>query len=245
MTTQVSDGRDESADERSDRNWAELLQELRVMQMGVQILTGFLLTLPFQQRFGDLDTFQTGVYLTLVALAVLSTGLFVTPVSLHRALFRKHRKTALVTMSDRIARVGVLVLAFVVTGTVLLVVDVVVNRTAALWSYQSGVQSGGEQHTASMYSLEPAGSLQVRLILRRHADWGQSVYLHGGQQGFTCGKPCTIAMQFDEAAPLKLEASIPEGGEPAIFIEDDKAFLGRMAGAKKVTFQVDRKGFGK
>ena len=84
------------------------------MQMGVQILTGFLLTLPFQQRFADLDTFQTGVYLTLVALAVLSTGLFVTPVSLHRALFRKHRKTALVTMSDRIARVGVLVLAFVV-----------------------------------------------------------------------------------------------------------------------------------
>ena len=134
MTTQVSDGRDESADERSDRNWAELLQELRVMQMGVQILTGFLLTLPFQQRFADLDTFQTGVYLTLVALAVLSTGLFVTPVSLHRAWFRKHRKTALVTMSDRIARVGVLVLAFVVTGTVLLVVDVVVNRTAALWS---------------------------------------------------------------------------------------------------------------
>ena len=51
MTTQVSDGRDESAEERSDRNWAELLQELRVMQMGVQILTGFLLTLPFQQRF--------------------------------------------------------------------------------------------------------------------------------------------------------------------------------------------------
>ncbi|MDF9876570.1 DUF6328 family protein [Cellulosimicrobium cellulans] len=134
MATQVGDGRDESADERSDRNWAELLQELRVMQMGVQILTGFLLTLPFQQRFADLDTFQTGVYLTLVALAVLSTGLFVTPVSLHRALFRKHRKTALVTMSDRIARVGVLVLAFVVTGTVLLVVDVVVNRTAALWS---------------------------------------------------------------------------------------------------------------
>ncbi len=89
MTTQVSDGRDESAEERSDRNWAELLQELRVMQMGVQILTGFLLTLPFQQRFGDLDTFQTDVYLALVALAVLSTGLFVTPVSLHRTLFRR------------------------------------------------------------------------------------------------------------------------------------------------------------
>lgn len=137
MNTEAHDGRDESADERSDRNWAELLQELRVMQMGVQILTGFLLTLPFQQRFADLDDFQTGVYLTLVGLAVLSTGLFVAPVSLHRALFRKHRKTALVTLSDRVARVGVLVLAFVVTGTVLLVVDVVVARGPALWA--SGV----------------------------------------------------------------------------------------------------------
>jgi hypothetical protein len=129
--------RNETPAERSDRNWAELLQELRVMQMGVQILTGFLLTLPFQQRFDDLDAFQLGVYLTLVALAVVSTGLFITPVSLHRALFRKHRKTELVTLSDRIARGGVLVLALVVTGTVLLVVDVVLGRAPALWA--SGV----------------------------------------------------------------------------------------------------------
>ncbi len=137
MGDDTRDGRDESAEERSDRNWAELLQELRVMQMGVQILTGFLLTLPFQQRFADLDTFQVAVYLTLVGLAVLSTGLFVAPVSLHRALFRRHRKAALVTLSDRFARIGVLVLALVVTGTVLLVVDVVVSRTPALWA--SGV----------------------------------------------------------------------------------------------------------
>jgi hypothetical protein len=119
------------------------------------------------------------------------------------------------------------------------------RRLAALWAYQSGEQSGGEQHTASMYSLEPSGTQQVRLILRRHADWGQSVYLHGGTQGFTCGKPCTVAVQFDDAAPAKLEASIPEGGEPAVFIEDDKAFLARMDAAQRVTFQVDRKGFGK
>ncbi|MBD8078713.1 DUF6328 family protein [Cellulosimicrobium arenosum] len=127
------DARDETPAERSDRNWAELLQELRVMQMGVQILTGFLLTLPFQQRFADLDGFQTGVYLALVALAVLSTGLFITPVSLHRALFRQHRKRSLVTLGDRITRIGILVMAFVVTGTVLLIVDVVVSRSTAVW----------------------------------------------------------------------------------------------------------------
>lgn len=127
-------GRDESPEERSDRNWAELLQELRVLQMGVQILTGFLLTLPFQQRFADLDSYQTTVYLVLVGLSVLSTGLFVTPVSLHRALFRRHRKPELVTLSDRFARAGVLVLALVVAGTVLLVVDVVVGRAPAQWA---------------------------------------------------------------------------------------------------------------
>jgi hypothetical protein len=127
-------GRRETPVERSDRNWVELLQELRVMQTGVQILTGFLLTLPFQARFADLDTFQVGVYLALVGLSVLATGLFVTPVSLHRALFRKHRKPALVTLSDRVTRAGIFVLALVFTGTVLLVVDVVVNRTAALWA---------------------------------------------------------------------------------------------------------------
>lgn len=127
-------GRRETAVERSDRNWVELLQELRVMQTGVQILTGFLLTLPFQARFADLDAFQVGVYLCLVGLSVLTTGLFVTPVSLHRALFRKHVKRELVTLSDRVTRAGILVLALVFTGTVLLVVDVVVNRTAALWA---------------------------------------------------------------------------------------------------------------
>ncbi len=118
------------------------------------------------------------------------------------------------------------------------------RRLVGLWAYQSGEQSGSEQHTASMYSLEPSGDAQVRLILRRHAAWGQSVYLHGGQNGFSCGKPCTLAAQFDDEAPVKLEASIPEGGEPAVFIEGDKAFLAKLDAAKRVTFQVDRKGYG-
>jgi len=119
------------------------------------------------------------------------------------------------------------------------------RRLAALWAYQSGMQSGGEQHTASMYSKEPAGAQQVRLVLRRHAAWGQSVYLHGDAQGFGCGKPCVANVRFDDAAPLKLEATIPEGGEPAMFIEDDKAFLSRMDAAQRVAFDIERKGAGR
>lgn len=127
-----ADSRHESAEERADRNWAELLQELRVTQMGVQILTGFLLTLPFQQRFGELDDTQRTIYLCLVVLSVLATGLLVAPVSLHRLLFRKHLKMRLVTSADRLARVGLVVLALVVAGTVLLIFDVVVGPAAAV-----------------------------------------------------------------------------------------------------------------
>lgn len=128
----TADSRHESAEERADRNWAELLQELRVTQMGVQILTGFLLTLPFQQRFGELDDTQRTIYLCLVVLSVLATGLLVAPVSLHRLLFRKHLKARLVTSADLLARVGLVVLALVVAGTVLLIFDVVVGPTAAV-----------------------------------------------------------------------------------------------------------------
>ena len=83
------DGRDESRAERMDRNWAELLQELRVLQTGVQLLAGFLLTLPFQARFETLDDYQTRLYLANVVLAALTTATILLPVSVHRRLFRQ------------------------------------------------------------------------------------------------------------------------------------------------------------
>ncbi len=125
-------GREETAEQRSDRNWVELLQELRVMQTGVQILTGFLLTLPFQQRFTELDAYQVTVYLVLVVLSVATTGMLVAPVSLHRALFRRRLKEEVVTGGDRLTRVALVLLAFVVTGTALLIFDVVLSRTAGI-----------------------------------------------------------------------------------------------------------------
>jgi hypothetical protein len=124
--------RPETPAQRSDRNWNELLQELRVMQTGVQILTGFLLTLPFQQRFADLDAYQVRLYLVLVVLAAATTGLAVAPVSMHRALFRKHLKRELVTAADRLTRAALVLLSLVVAGTTSLVFDVVVGRGAGL-----------------------------------------------------------------------------------------------------------------
>lgn len=127
-----ADGRHETANQRMDRNWNELLQELRVAQTGVQILTGFLLTVPFQQRFTDLDDYQRGVYLVLVVLAVAATGFIVAPVSLHRILFRRGLKREVVASADALAQTGLAMLALVLAGAALLLFDVVVDRTAGV-----------------------------------------------------------------------------------------------------------------
>ena len=112
------------------RNWDELLQEIRVTQTGVQILTGFLLTVPFSNRFAELTPFQRGVYLAVLAGSVVTTGLVVAPVAMHRVLFRRRRRELLVESGNRFARAGLAMLALTVSGVVLLVVDVVVGATA-------------------------------------------------------------------------------------------------------------------
>ena len=125
---QPDDGRDESKAERLDRNWAEMLQELRVVQTGTQILTGFLLTLVFQQRFTDLEPYQVEIYLILVALSALATILALTPVSLHRALFRQRAKPQIVRFTNVILELTLVVVGLTLTGTTLLVFDVVAGH---------------------------------------------------------------------------------------------------------------------
>lgn len=119
------DGRDETPTERLDRNWSELLQELRVTQTGIQVLAGFLLTLPFQQRFAALSPFLHGVFLVAVALSTTTTVLVVAPVSAHRILFRRHEKDVLVRDADRLAKAGLVALALTVVAVVLLVYGLV------------------------------------------------------------------------------------------------------------------------
>jgi hypothetical protein len=126
------DDRRETPDERLDRNWNELLQELRVSQTGVQLIAGFLLTLPFQDRFADLDRLQLGVYLGLVLLASLTTGLTLTPISIHRRLFGMHVKERLVRSGHLLTRGVVASLATLITGICFFIFDVVLGRTTAL-----------------------------------------------------------------------------------------------------------------
>ena len=122
--------RQETETDRLERNWSELLQELRVTQTGTQILTGFLLTLAFQPRFADLDQFQVDVYLVLVVLAALTTALALAPVSLHRYLFREGAKAEIVRITNLILKATLVGVALVLTGTVMLIFDVVVGPVA-------------------------------------------------------------------------------------------------------------------
>jgi hypothetical protein len=124
--------RGETPHQRADRNFSELLQELRVTQTGVQILFAFLLTLAFTQRFESLDSFQRGTYLVTLLLAVASTVLFTAPAALHRGLFRRGAKREIVQISSRLASLGLGVLALALAGSLLLVVDVVVGRAAGI-----------------------------------------------------------------------------------------------------------------
>ena len=123
--------RDETPEERADRNWNELLQELRVSQTGVQLLAGFLATLPFQQRFEELDAFQRGWYVGLLALAFATVGVTLTPVAIHRRVFGKGVKQDLVRAGHRLTAVALVMISALLGGIVLLIVDMVYDRTAA------------------------------------------------------------------------------------------------------------------
>src|SRR5215468_1775361 len=99
-------GRDETEDERLDRNLGELLQELRVALPGVQVLFAFLLAVPFQQNFTKIDGYQKGVYFATLLLTALSAALLIAPSAYHRLTFRYQQKHRLVFIANRLAIAG-------------------------------------------------------------------------------------------------------------------------------------------
>ncbi len=124
--------RSETEIQRLDRNWTSLLQELRVVQTGVQLLTGFLLTLPFQQRFNVLGEDMRNVYLATVGCSVGATVLLIAPVGMHRLLFRRHRLQVLVSAAHRCAYSGLALLGMALTGMTVIIFAAVSGRNAGL-----------------------------------------------------------------------------------------------------------------
>lgn len=126
------DLRDESQARRDDRNLAELLQELRVAGLGVQVLFGFLLGLPFTLRFSRLSSAQRDLYVADIVLAALATALLVGPVAYHRLVFRRQLKERLVRIANSMAICGLMTVALAISGGVLLIVSYVVPGLPAI-----------------------------------------------------------------------------------------------------------------
>ena len=129
----TADRPDETETERADRNFGDILQELRVAQTGVQILFAFLLTIPLQARFTALDEHHRDVFVAALLCAALATACIIAPVAYHRVLFRRHMKTSVVNAAARLAAAGLAFLALAIVASVYLVLDLVLGRSEANW----------------------------------------------------------------------------------------------------------------
>jgi hypothetical protein len=121
------------------------------------------------------------------------------------------------------------------------------QRLKGLWVYHSGedAEAGGVVRSAYLYSSNTLGEAEsgkdapkARLVLRRHPQWGDDVYLLTDRGHFSCADPCTVSVQFDDAPAVTYPGKLPETGEPAMFVEDFKAIVEALPGAAIVRFDV-------
>jgi hypothetical protein len=134
MAEPAYSGRSESEEERADRNLSDLLQELRVVLPGVQVLFAFLLTVPFTNRFDDLGGFQQKLYFGVLIAVALATVLLLAPTIGHRILFRRQQKEYIVTLSNNLALVGMFLLAVSMCGAIALISDFIFGAGTAIVS---------------------------------------------------------------------------------------------------------------
>jgi hypothetical protein len=154
-------GREESEDERLDRNLSELLQELRVALPGVQVLFAFLLAVPFQQNFTEISAFEEKVYFGTLLCTAVSAALLISPSAYHRLTFHLQQKRELVFLANRLAIAGLAFLALAMTGAIMLITDVLFGGVAtAVFSAAAATMF------AVLWGLLP---LRRRLSLARRA----------------------------------------------------------------------------
>ncbi|MGH8090945.1 MAG: hypothetical protein ACREO6_05795 [Rudaea sp.] len=121
------------------------------------------------------------------------------------------------------------------------------HRLARLWTYTAAAEDGGTQYAAAIATKEPLkiANARLRLVLRQHPKWGQSVYLLLDNATFDCKGGCaTLPVSFDGAKAQRMKATIPPTGEPALFIDDDKGFIAKMEKSKIVAIGANVKGLG-
>lgn len=148
--------RSEAPLQRADRNFAEILQELRVAQTGGQILFGFLLTLSFTARFEEIDAFSRTVYLCTLFASAVTTLLLVAPAAAHRLMFQRGHKRELVRLSHRFVAAGLACLAVTMSCAMLLVVDIVAGRGPAVAGAAALIVA-----VAALWLLVPLGAARA------------------------------------------------------------------------------------
>jgi hypothetical protein len=159
---ETPDSRQESGAQRDDRNLGELIQELRVAGLGVQVLFGFLLSLPFTTRFGQLSTGQRDLYLAAVTLSAVAITLLVAPVAYHRLVFRRGMKERLVRFANMVAILGLTAVGGAVLAAVLLVTWYVAGALAGgLITAVIGVMGGGLWFAVPLVSRRGTARLRV------------------------------------------------------------------------------------
>jgi hypothetical protein len=153
--------RGETEVRRADRNFADLLQETRVLQTGVQILFALLVTVAFTGRFANADHFERLLYVATLCAVVAAAALLIAPVAYHRLFFRAGRKRELVETAHRLVRLGLVALALALIGSLALVLNVVLARSVAL--LLTGVVTTG---LISLWFLLPARALRRHQVER-------------------------------------------------------------------------------
>ena len=126
--------RNETQLERADRNLNELLQELRVVLPGVQVLFAFLLTVPFSHRFTSLNEFHRNLYFAILLSTALTVAFLVAPTANHRLLFHKQDKVYIVALANRLALAGIALMALSLCGAILLISDLLFDSPIAVVS---------------------------------------------------------------------------------------------------------------
>jgi len=123
---------DEDPDERLNRELIELLNELRVMLPGVQVLFAFLLTVPFSSRFRQITDQQQAIYFATFVCTTIATGLFMMPTAYHRLRFRQGDKERIIRTSNRFTIAGIVFLAISITLAFVLISDVLFGLGVAI-----------------------------------------------------------------------------------------------------------------
>jgi hypothetical protein len=131
-STESEQPRESIPAETINRNWTELIQEMRSTQTGMQVLTAFLLTLPYSDKFDTLDRVQRIAYLLVLVAAICGTAVVMSPIAHHRILFRRGRRPWLVATANRVARTALVLVALITCGVLFLTFDLTVGRIPAV-----------------------------------------------------------------------------------------------------------------